>query len=180
MRNSEKYRHEFTIDYVSKVYKIGMKKIFDLGPPNELSRKMRQMGLDVTNSEEGDLDYHCSFPEDAEVLCAFEILEHLVNPFPILNKFPGSELIASVPLNKWFKRPHWNMRDGKDCHYHEFYPEQFRMLLEKTGWVIRHSIEVGYPLFAPSLRPIIWRFTPRWLFVRAVRWTELDIYDNYG
>ena len=58
-------------------------RILDLGTPNELGRRMQLAGYEVTNTE-GDLEQVTTpLGEDADLVTAFEILEHLVSPYNV-------------------------------------------------------------------------------------------------
>lgn len=147
-------------------------KILDLGPVNPFSKKMEEHGYDVRNTgTEVDLDLH---PEKvAEISCdtmtAFEIFEHMVSPFPVIQNTQAKKLLASVPLKLWFANAYWNDNDPYDCHYHEFEVKQFNMLLEKAGWKIMKSAQWTNPNGVFGIRPLLRRFVPRHYIVYAER-----------
>lgn len=145
--------------------------LLDLGPPNPLAERLRAAGYAVAHTE-GDLDLE---PEraaaEADAVTAFEILEHLVNPFGVLRALRAPRLFATVPLRLWFASAYRHPTDPYDRHFHEFEPWQFDWLLEKAGWRIVRTerwtpARQGLPL---GLRPLLRRVTPRWYAVEAVR-----------
>jgi hypothetical protein len=64
------------------------------------------------------------------VFTAFEIFEHLLNPYTILENVNCSKLI-SVPLRLWFSPAYRSKTDMWDRHYHEFEDWQLDWLLKK-------------------------------------------------
>lgn len=148
------------------------KKILNLGPDNPLSQLLGQKGYDITNTEIGqdlDLDFEVVKNAEYEVVIGFEILEHLVSPFPLLNAIAGKQLVISVPLSLWFASAYWNDKDPYDRHYHEFEPKQMKMLLNKAGWEIKKEEKHTSPVYKLGIRPILRYFTPRHYFVYAER-----------
>lgn len=146
--------------------------ILDLGPLNPLSELMTGQGWTVENTRSGqdlDLDFEQVKNADFSVLTAFEILEHLVSPFPLLNESRQQKLIASVPLKLWFAEAYWSKTDPFDRHYHEFEVKQFQMLLEKAGWHIRDEEKLIVPSRKLGIRPILRNFFPRIYLVYAER-----------
>ncbi|MDX1440378.1 MAG: hypothetical protein R3284_10800 [Rubricoccaceae bacterium] len=146
--------------------------LLDLGPPNPLGDRFKQLGYDVLNTE-GDLDfdYQQIQRHNVDAVTAFEILEHLVAPFNVLRAISAPRLFTTVPLRLWFASAYRNPNDPWDCHFHEFEDWQFGWLLEKAGWntlseekwiPARSGLTVGF-------RPLLRRFTPRWYAVEAVR-----------
>lgn len=69
----------------------------------------------------------------ATVVTAFQIFEHLLNPFQVLNSIKAKKLVCSIPLKLWFAKAYRNINDLRDNHYHEFEDWQFRLLLEKQA-----------------------------------------------
>ena len=116
-----------------------------------------------------DLDLKNVQETHAEVVTAFEILEHLVAPFNVLRAIPGDKLLASVPLRLWFASAYRSRTDPWDRHYHEFEDWQFDWLLEKSGWHIRKSEKWSSPVNKIGFRPILRKFTPRYYAVYAER-----------
>jgi hypothetical protein len=146
-------------------------RILDLGAENTMARRMRAAGYDV-QSTEGDLDFHpeAAAAEGVEAVTAFEILEHLVSPMPLLRAAKAPRLFASVPLRLWFASAYRNPDEEWDRHYHEFEDWQFDWLLGKAGWrVVRREKWTPTGAFTLGLRPLLRRVTPRWYVVEAVR-----------
>lgn len=146
--------------------------ILDIGEPNPLGREMQREGYDVVNTPSNvDLDLKPETVDryDVEIVTAFEILEHLVSPFPLLNMLPCDRLFATVPLRLWFASAYRNPDDPRDRHYHEFEDWQFDWLLEKAGWTIIRRKKWTNPSKDVGLRPVLRRFTPRHYAVEAIR-----------
>lgn len=145
-------------------------RILDLGTPNALSKVMTSAGYSVANTH-GDLDENPELVREtvADATTAFEILEHLVSPMPLLRCIPTSRLFATVPLRLWFARAYRNPNDPWDRHYHEFEPWQFDWLLEKGGWQIIRSETWTSPSSRIGVRPLLRAVTPRYYAVEAVR-----------
>ncbi|HCY00176.1 MAG TPA: methyltransferase [Bacteroidales bacterium] len=164
-------RFQKTIDFLKKV-EPDCKHILDLGVKNPLSEKLASLGYNVQNTMGEDLDLK---PEsitkykNAEVITAFEILEHLVSPFVLLRNLPANRLVATVPLKLWFVKSYRNLNDKFDWHYHEFEPWQFDMLLEKAGWEIVYSEKWTASTYQLGIRPILRLFYPRFYAVHAIR-----------
>lgn len=146
-------------------------RILDLGVDNELARRMRDRGYDVANTPDVDLDFKPEVAQtpDVEAVTAFEILEHLVNPFAVLCTIQAPRLIATVPLRLWFAKAYSNPSDVFDQHFHEFEPWQFDRLLEKTGWEVQKRSTWTSPINRIGLRPLLRRYTPRYYAVDAIR-----------
>jgi hypothetical protein len=113
-------------------------KILDLGVENPFTKIMKQQGFSVENTKGEDLDLDTITIEnsDADVVTAFEIFEHLLSPFTVLQSIKSNKLVASVPLKLWFSSAYKSQTDMRDRHYHEFEDWQFDWLLEKAGWKI--------------------------------------------
>lgn len=149
--------------------------ILDLGPLNPLSELMLSHGWKVENTpidQDLDLDFKQVKQAELTVLTAFEILEHLVSPFPLLYESKQTKLVASVPLKLWFAEAYWSKTDPFDRHYHEFEPKQFQMLLDKAGWNIRDEQKLIVPNHGLGIRPILRNFYPRIYLVYAERKTQ--------
>ena len=131
--------------------------ILDLGVRNPFSEVMEKEGYIVNNTQGEDLDL---FPE---------ILEHLVNPFEVLQHLPAQRLLVTVPLRLWFASAYRNDKDPRDCHYHEFEDWQLDMLLEKAGWRIKYREKWTHPVGKLGIRPLLRYFTPRYYAVYAER-----------
>lgn len=145
--------------------------ILDLGTPNTLSNRMQEIGYHVDNTHGEDLDIEPEIVKhykDIDLVTAFEIIEHLVSPFPVLKMLPSKELIATVPLKLWFSKTYRNNSDKFDMHYHEFEDWQFDMLLEKAGWKIVHREKWTAPTYQIGIRPILRFFYPRFYAVHAI------------
>lgn len=163
-------RYNRTWNFISQTLKEGT-TVLDLGTRNEFSAIMESNGLKVTNTTGIDLD---DFPEsvnqyDTEVVTAFEIFEHLLNPLSVLRQFKAKRLYASVPLTIWFDKAYRNPANRWDQHYHEFEDWQFDWLLEKAGWEIIRREKWNGPLLTPGIRPLLRWITPRYYIVEAVR-----------
>lgn len=143
----------------------------DLGVVNPFSEIMKENGYDVTNTtgEDLDLDTAAVQTDDYDVVTAFEIFEHMVSPFNVLQDIKAKKLVASVPLKLWFASAYKNEADERDRHYHEFEDWQFDWLLEKSGWHIRRREKFTNPVKKIGIRPILRRFTPRYYLVYAER-----------
>ena len=146
-------------------------KILDLGVISNLSKKMSEQGYVVSNTqgENLDIDYQDYLDRDVEVVTAFEIFEHMLAPFNILRELKTEKLIASIPLNLWFAKAHWNDDNEWDKHYHEFEKRQFDLLLDRSGWKIVDSQQWASPVFKLGIRPILRRFFPRYYMVYCIR-----------
>lgn len=164
-------RFKKTLDFIDDKIDIA-DNILDLGPTNPLSELMKEKGHKVqntNNNQDLDLDYEIVSSPEFSVVTAFEILEHLVSPFPLLKSIKANKLVASVPLRLWFSTAYWNPSDPFDRHYHEFEPRQFQMLLEKAGWKIISSEKWTDPVRKIGFRPILRSFTPRHYIVYCER-----------
>ena len=147
-------------------------RILDIGPKNPFSTILQSKGYDITNTELGlDLDYNYDIVTKPEynVITAFEILEHLVSPFPLLHHSKAKKLFASIPLKLWFASAYWNENDPFDRHYHEFEPRQFDMLLNKAGWKIINSEKWVSKSTKIGVRPLLRCFFPRYYIVYCER-----------
>lgn len=165
------WRFKKTLKFLNK-HTRGNEKVLDLGPSNPLSELMISDGYQVDNTPVGmdlDFDYEIVKNETYEVLTAFEILEHLVSPFPLLYHSKAKKLVLSIPLKLWFADAYWNEKDPYDRHYHEFEPRQFDMLLEKAGWEILASEKWVSKTKNFGLRPLLRNFTPRYYIVYCER-----------
>ncbi len=168
---AHKRRFLKTIDFMESLDLKG-KKILNLGPDNPLSQLLSEKGYDITNTAAGqdlDLSYEIVRNETYEVVVGFEILEHMVSPFPLLEAIAGKQLVISVPLALWFSTAYWNDNDPYDCHYHEFEPRQMKMLLNKAGWEVKKEEKDTSPIKKLGIRPLLRYITPRHYFVYAER-----------
>ncbi len=161
-------RYQITTDFLKKhVNKNEI--ILDLGIDNPLSKILRENGYNVSNTGGEDLDFDQSsiIDTDATVITAFQIFEHLLNPFQLLKSIKANKLVCSVPLNLWFANAYRNKNDQRDNHFHEFEDWQFRLLLEKTGWKIIEEKKFTNPVKKIGFRPLLRLFTNRYLIVYA-------------
>ena len=80
-----KKRFEKTLDFLNK-HLDKTANILDLGVENPLSKLMIEEGYKVQNTIGEDLDenFDSLQNKDYDVLTAFEILEHLLNPYSVL------------------------------------------------------------------------------------------------
>ena len=145
--------------------------VLDLGTRNSFSEMMEGKGLKVINTTGIDLD---DFPEsvnqyESDVVTAFEIFEHLLNPLSVLRQFKAKKMYASIPLTIWFDKAYRNKANIWDQHFHEFEDWQFDWLLEKAGWEIVRREKWNGPLLTPGIRPLMRWFLMRYYIVEAVR-----------
>lgn len=167
-------RYRKTLDFLRR--SIGREeKILDLGIPNPFSELMARDGFAVSNTKEEDLDLHPDIGRRYDFTCitSFEVFEHLVAPYNLLNQVqppPGGKitLVASVPLKVWFAKAYWNNKDPWDRHYHEFEPRQFDWLLEKSGWrIVKSETWTSPARFTLGIRPLLRLVWPSYYFVHA-------------
>lgn len=145
--------------------------ILDLGVNNPLSELMTQAGYQVLNTRGEDLDNDLSslINADVEAVTAFEILEHLLNPYTVLKNIKAQKLVLTVPLRLWFASAYKNPSDPRDRHFHEFETWQLDWLLEATGWKIKATKKWTHPVRKLGVRPLLRLFTPRYYAVYAER-----------
>ena len=112
--------------------------IYDLGVENPFSEIMKKNNYKVYNSDgqDFDIDFNVNIPDDVEMVTGFEILEHLVSPYPLLSALKPNKLFVTVPLSLWFSKAYKSKNDPRDRHFHEFEEWQFDWLLEKAGWKV--------------------------------------------
>jgi len=162
-------RYNHTLNFLKKHVSKG-DKILDLGVENPFSEILTKHGFTVTNTSGEDLDIDTSeVKKEYDTVTAFEIFEHLVSPFNVLNDIKAKKLVASVPLKLWFASAYQSKTDKRDRHYHEFEDWQFDWLLEKAGWTIKSREKFTNPIRKIGIRPILRRFTPRYYLVYAER-----------
>lgn len=164
-------RFQKTIHFIESL-NLKSSNILNLGPDNPLSELLENEGYIISNTEKEqdlDLDYEIVKNTDFDVVVGFEILEHMVSPFPLLKNIAAKKMVLSVPLSLWFSSAYWNENDPYDRHYHEFEPRQLKMLLNKAGWkIIKEEKHVNYAKKI-GIRPILRMFTPRHYFVYCER-----------
>ncbi len=166
-------RYKITLKFLEKHIEKN-KLILDLGVDNPLSKLIRENGYMVNNTFGEDLDTDRSniINSNAEVVTAFEIFEHLLNPFTVLKDIQAKKLVTSIPLRLWFAKAYKNENDQRDMHFHEFEDWQFNWLLEKTGWKIIDSKKFTNPIKKIGIRPFFRLFTPRYYLVYAEKNSE--------
>lgn len=171
MNKTKIFRYNQTLKFISA--HIGKeKKILDLGSPNPLAEFLQEQGYLISNGYGFDFDLNPEKVNDYsyDVLTAFEVMEHLVSPFPILQQTKAKHLFITVPLDLWFARAHRNVSDPYDQHFHEFESWQMDMLLEKAGWVIKAREKWTPPFtFNGGIRSFLRAVTPRFYAVYAER-----------
>ena len=143
--------------------------ILDLGVDNPFSKIMRQEGFTVQNTlgEDLDIDQNALLQCNAQVVTAFEIFEHLLNPFTVLQSIKANKLLISIPMRLWFSPAYRSKTDPWDRHYHEFEDWQLDWLLEKTGWKIMAREQFTHPVKKIGVRPLLRYFTNRYYIVYA-------------
>ena len=163
-------RYNLTIEFLQKVLPAPA-TILDLGTRNVFSEIMEQHGYTVINTKGEDLDLLPDVVKKHKVdaVTAFEIFEHLIAPFNVLNAITSTKLITTIPLNLWFAKAYRSKTDSWDRHYHEFEDWQFDWLLEKSGWNIKETEKWTSPVNKIGFRPILRKFTPRYYAVYAER-----------
>lgn len=149
--------------------------IFDLGVDNPFSKIMKENDYSVINTKGEDLDTNQTAlrEEDYTVFTAFEIFEHLLNPFTVLQNVKCDKILISIPMRLWFSSAYRSKTDKWDRHYHEFEDWQLNWLLEKTGFSIVDSIQFTHPTKKIGFRPLLRLFVPRYYLVYATRNTKM-------
>jgi hypothetical protein len=166
-------RFQKTLDFLNQYIDKG-ESILDLGVENPLSELMKAHGHSVENTQGEDLDENQTLliNSKAEVVTAFEILEHLLSPYQVLKSIKAQRLLISVPLKLWFSSAYRSKIDLRDRHFHEFEDWQFDWLLEKTGWKIVASEKWINPPESFGVRSLLRYFTPRHYIVYAEKNTH--------
>lgn len=166
--NSHHKRFQKTLDFLNQHIDRGT-SILDLGVENPLSELMKAHGHKVENTQGEDLDENQKVlvNSKAEVVTAFEILEHLLSPYQVLKSIKAHKLLVSVPLKLWFSSAYRSKTDLRDRHFHEFEDWQLDWLLEKTGWKIVASEKWINPPESFGVRSLLRYFTPRHYIVYA-------------
>ena len=161
-------RYQITTDFIKKFVDKN-ELILDLGIENPLSKMLKNSGNNIINTSGEDLDIDQSAVKEtnATVVTAFQIFEHLLNPFQLLMSIKANKLVCSVPLSLWFAKAYRNSKDTRDNHFHEFEDWQFRLLLQKTGWKIIEEKKFTNPVKKIGLRPLLRLFTNRYLIIYA-------------
>lgn len=161
-------RFKLTLEFIKKHINT-TEVILDLGVENPFSTIMKEAGFTVSNTTGEDLDEDRSAlkKQKATVVTAFEIFEHLLNPYQILKEIESDKLLISVPMRLWFSPAYRSKTDPWDRHYHEFEDWQLDWLLEKTGWKIIDRQKWTNPVKQIGLRPLLRFFTNRYYIVYA-------------
>ncbi|PKG49697.1 methyltransferase [Olleya sp. 1-3] len=161
-----KLTYQFLEKHISK-----SETVLDLGVENPFTKILKDHAFVVENTTGEDLDFDTSAIKnsDATVVTAFEIFEHLLNPFTVLQSIKADKLVISVPLRLWFSSAYRSKTDKWDRHYHEFEDWQLDWLLEKTGWKIIDRQKWTNPTKKLGIRPILRWFTPRYYIIYAER-----------
>jgi len=165
-------RYAHTIKFLKEVIPdITDESILDLGVRNPFVDLMEKEGYQIRNTSGEDLDLDTStlIADNYTVVTAFEIFEHLLSPFTVLQQIQANKLVASIPLRLWFSPAYQSKTDPWDRHYHEFEDWQFDWLLEKAGWKIKKSIKFTNPVKKIGIRPLLRKFTPRYYLIYAER-----------
>jgi hypothetical protein len=161
-------RFKHTLEFLTK-HITTSETILDLGVDNPFSKIMKQEGFAVSNTKGEDLDNDQSTlqTENYTVTTAFEIFEHLLNPYTVLQNIKSDKLFISIPMRLWFSPAYRSKTDMWDRHYHEFEDWQLDWLLEKTGWKIIDRQKWANPVKKFGIRPLLRRFTNRYYIVYA-------------
>ena len=168
--NFPKKRYKLTLKFLRQ-HIAPTETILDLGVENPFSELLKTEGFRVKNTSGEDLDLDISALETdkSDVVTAFEIFEHLLSPFTVLQNIQSKKLVASIPLRLWFASAYRSKTDPRDRHFHEFESWQFDWLLEKAGWKIIASEQWTNPTNKIGFRPLLRWFTPRYYIVYAER-----------
>ena len=163
-------RFNITLDFLKKHIKTS-ETIFDLGVPNPFSKIMVDNGYSVINTKGEDIDNDQSAlqTENYDVFTGFEIFEHLLNPYTVLQNVKADKILISIPLRLWFSPAYRSKTDMWDRHYHEFEDWQLDWLLEKAGFKIVDRVKFTHPVKKLGFRPLLRWFTPRYYLVYAER-----------
>ena len=92
-------RFKHTLGFLQKHISTS-ETIFDLGVPNPFSKIMEAKGYIVKNTTGEDIDNNQTALQNEKytVFTAFEIFEHLLNPYTILENVKCDKLLISIPL----------------------------------------------------------------------------------
>jgi hypothetical protein len=163
-------RFNHTLKFIKK-HITTSETILDLGVENPFSKILKQQGFNVQNTTGEDLDENQTNlkTNTATVTTAFEIFEHLLNPYTILKELQSEKLFISIPMRLWFSPAYRSKTDLWDRHYHEFEDWQLDWLLEKTGWKIIDREKFTNPVKQIGIRPLLRLFTKRYYIVYAER-----------
>lgn len=161
-------RFRITLEFLKKHISTS-ETILDLGVPNPFSKIMEENGYSIINTKGEDLDKNqiTLKNEEYSVFTAFEIFEHLLNPYTILENVKCDKVLISIPMRLWFSSAYRSKTDKWDRHYHEFEDWQLNWLLEKTGFKIIDSVQFTHPVKKIGFRPLLRYFTNRYYLVYA-------------
>ncbi len=161
-------RFRLTLAFLKK-HVSASEKILDLGVENPFSKIMKAEGFTVQNTTGEDLDNDQTAlrQNEYDVVTAFEIFEHLLNPYTVLQNVKSRKIVISIPMRLWFSSAYRSKTDIWDRHYHEFEDWQLDWLLEKTGWKITDREKWTNPVKKLGIRPLLRRFTNRYYIVYA-------------
>ncbi len=168
-------RFRLTLEFLQKHISTS-ETIFDLGVSNPFSKIMVEQGYSVINTKGEDLDTDQTALQNEKyaVFTAFEIFEHLLNPYTILENIKCDKILISIPMRLWFSSAYRSKTDKWDRHYHEFEDWQLDWLLEKTGFKIMDSIQFTHPVKKIGFRPLLRFFTNRYYLVYAEREKKIE------
>ena len=163
-----KQRFQITMDFLNQ-HISKEAKILDLGVENPLSKLMKADGYQVQNTSGVDLDENQTELQNNtyDVLTAFEIFEHLLNPYTVLKNCTAKTIVISVPLKLWFSPAYRSKTDMWDRHYHEFEDWQLDWLIEKCGYKIIARKKWAHGVNKLGIRPLLRQFTPRYYMILA-------------
>lgn len=158
-------RLERTQRFVDRFLKPG-DQVLDLGFERT---KLNLSPSNIITNTNCDLDEH---PDSlgrysADVVFAFEVFEHLLDPKCVLERLPASKLICSVPLIRPLERTHWIDDNPLKQHFHEFTEKQFDKLLTVTGWEI--VARERWKSWSSAWGRVMWYRHPKWYAVYAER-----------
>lgn len=161
-------RFNLTLQFLKKHVSTA-ETILDLGVPNPFSKIMEDNGYTVINTkgEDVDNDQTALQSENYSVFTAFEIFEHLLNPYTVLQNVKADKVLISIPLRLWFSPAYRSKTDMWDRHYHEFEDWQLDWLLEKAGYKIVDRLKFTHPVKKLGFRPLLRWITPRYYLVYA-------------
>ena len=161
-------RFNLTLQFLKK-HVSTTETVLDLGVPNPFSKIMEDNGYTVINTKGEDVDNNQTAlqTENYSVFTAFEIFEHLLNPYTVLQNVKADKVLISIPLRLWFSPAYRSKTDMWDRHYHEFEDWQLDWLLEKAGYKIVDRLKFTHPVKKLGLRPLLRWITPRYYLVYA-------------
>ena len=108
-------RFKLTLEFLKK-HLTTSETILDLGVENPFSKIMKEEGYQVTNTIGEDLDENQTFIQNqkTDAVTAFEIFEHLLNPYTLLKEIKSDKLFISIPLRLWFSPAYRSKTDMWD------------------------------------------------------------------